>query len=177
MATFNTSKFIPTELTDLSGVLNDLNNHFAVKGYEIKIEDSSLGSFVSLSKGGIFKMVLGMKTSLNVDIKRLAGGIAVEAKVGIFGQQAIPSLIMWFVAWPVLLTQITGLVQQAKLDDEVLDVIEKSIARHEKTAVKAAEAAVVLPAAVQSGKAFCVACGKSIDADSAFCPACGAKQG
>ena len=60
---------------------------------------------------------------------------------------------------------------------EVLDVIEKSVARHEKTAVKAAEAAVVLPAAVQSGKAFCVACGKSIDADSAFCPACGAKQG
>ncbi len=166
MGTFNSTKFIPTELKDISGVVNETREYFASQGYEVNVEDSSYGSFISLSKGGIFKSILGMKTSLNVEIKCLSGGISVEAKVGIFGQQAIPTLIMYFVAWPVALTQISGLVKQAKLDDEVISVIERSIYRHQSGEKASA-----------SENNFCTACGAKIAAGSAFCSSCGAKQG
>ena len=164
MATFNTSKFFSTDLKDIHSIVNDTRDHFVAQGYDVSVEDSSFGSFISLSKGGIFKSVLGMKTSLNVEINCLPGGISVDAQVGIFGQQVVPSLIMLFVAWPVLLTQITGLVQQAKLDDEVLSVIEQAIVRYQGGATYADD------------KEFCVSCGACISAGSAFCPVCGAKQ-
>lgn len=164
MATFNSNKFIPTNLKDLSGVVQLTKQNFETKGYIVNVEDSSYGSFISLTKGGIFKTILGMKTSLNLDVKILSGGISVDAKVGIFGQQLIPSLIMWFVAWPVLLTQITGLVQQANLDDEAINVIE--------TAVKQCENG----APVESGTAFCVNCGSAMPENAAFCSSCGTKQ-
>jgi hypothetical protein len=54
--------------------------------------------------------------------------IAFEAGVGIFGQQAIPTIISMFFFWPVLLTQIWGLIQQSNLDDKAAEIVEKVIA-------------------------------------------------
>ncbi len=165
MAIFNSSKIIYTDLKDLSGVVNDTKEYFQAQGYEVKTESNSIGSFISLSKGGLFKSILGMKTSLNVNLKYLSSGISIEAKVGILGQQIVPSLIMYFVAWPVIITQISGLISQAKLDDEVLDVIERAIKRHESSTVQSS-----------ASSQFCVSCGASIAAGSVFCPSCGANQ-
>ncbi len=170
MSTFNTSKFVTTDLKDLTPVISDVQNQLTAMGYEVRVEDNSFGAFISISKGGIFKSILGMKTSLNVEIKTMQGGILLDAKVGIFGQQVVPSLIMLFVAWPVLLTQITGLVQQSKLDDEVLGIIEQSIYRNQS------KAATTATAQEASESEFCFACGKAIPKNSAFCPSCGTKQ-
>jgi len=163
---FKSSKFISSPVTDLTGVAAAARSHFEAKGYTVEILESSYGYFISLTKGGIFKSVLGLKTSLNIDVKKVSGGVSVDAKVGIFGQQLIPSLIMWFVAWPVILTQITGLVQQAKLDNEAIDVIEEAIRNIEngKSFNTGGE------------KQFCTECGAEIAATALFCSACGTKQ-
>jgi hypothetical protein len=127
MAMFNSQKFIFTKLTNLSEVATITCSYFEAKDYTVGVTDIFNGYMISLSKGGIFKAILGMKTSLNIEIKRQVDGVQVTAKVGIFGQQVVPSLIMWFLAWPVLVTQISGLVAQSKLDNEAVEVIENAI--------------------------------------------------
>jgi len=163
---FNSSRFVPTSLSDLSGVVSTFEMYFQGKGYTVEATESSYGYFISLTKGGMFKSVLGMKTSLNIDVKKIHGGVSMDAKVGIIGQQAIPTLIIMFVAWPVLLTQITGLVQQAKLDNEALDIIENAI-----HAIEGGQST-----GLAGSKQFCTQCGADIAAGSLFCSACGEKQ-
>jgi len=163
MAAFNTTKTISTTLTDLSGVANDVSSRLQAEGYNVSHEQTPDGYFISLSKGGVFKTISGMKTSLNVTMVRVPSGVRVEAKVGIFGQQALPTAISMLIAWPVLITQVIGMIQQSQLDDKVISMIEE--------AIKNAEASRNKP----SG-AFCHACGKEMPADSIFCTECGAKQ-
>ena len=129
--------------------------------------DNMLGNDVqlSLSKGGVFKAVLGLKTSLNVVFSDEGGRIKANATVGIFGKQAIPTMITLFIVWPVLLTQIVGLVKQMNLDGHVMDLVDKAIfylsAEHN------------LKAASENG-VFCPDCGVRISGGK-FCPECGAR--
>ncbi len=89
MSTFNTTRFISTKLSDLSGVSAIVKQHFESQGYMVDAVESSYGCFISITKGGVFKSVLGMKSSLNVDVKKVSGGVSVNAKVGIFGQELV----------------------------------------------------------------------------------------
>lgn len=164
MGTFNSSRFIAAKPLNLAPVASDVENYFSALGYTVKTDMIASGCLISLNKGGVFKSVLGMKTSLNVEIRTVSGGYSADAGVGIFGQQAIPAAITLFIAWPVLITQISGLIRQAKLDDEALDIVERSIRRYESE----------LPA--KGTGAFCVACGSPLPAGSRFCSECGAAQ-
>ncbi|MCL2048702.1 MAG: zinc ribbon domain-containing protein [Defluviitaleaceae bacterium] len=170
---FNSSKFVLTTLTNTYDVMLATKTHFEYKGYTIEATDSSVGFFLSLTKGGLFKSVLGMKTSLNVEVKKAPNGISIEAKVGIFGQQIVPSLIMLLFAWPVLITQIAGLVEQAKLDDEVVDFIENAIRDAERGSLLGTQGQVGI---ASGGGQFCVDCGRNIDIGARFCSVCGAEQ-
>ena len=163
MNIFQAAALIPTEIEDLTPVVSDVQAHFSTLGYQTSVQPSAGGSFISLSKGGVFKAVLGMKSALNITLARVGGGVAVNASVGIFGQQLLPSLITMFVAWPVLISQIMGMVKQSKLDDEAIQVITESIRRHE----------TIAPA--RDG-GFCTTCGAQLPSDAAFCSKCGAKQ-
>lgn len=165
MATFKSEKFIPTSLMDFQMVANDVKAHFEQKDFIVSMNENAMGYFISISKGGIFKAVLGMKTALNIDMKKVPGGVSASAKVGIFGQQLLPSAITLFIAWPVLVTQITGLVSQAKLDNEALDKIEESIRRHETYGSRSAS----------GNSQYCISCGSSIKMGAKFCSECGAR--
>jgi hypothetical protein len=71
-----------------------------------------------------------MKTALNIKIEPVANGTTIEAGVGIFGQQAIPTAITLLVFWPVILAQVWNMAQEAKLDEEALRVAEQSLKAH-----------------------------------------------
>src|ERR687897_28723 len=73
---------------------------------------------------------VGMKTALNIRIEPVANGTTVEAGVGIFGQQAIPTAITLLVFWPVIIAQVWNMAQEAKLDEEALRVAEESLKAH-----------------------------------------------
>jgi ribosomal protein L40E len=71
--------------------------------------------------------------------------------------------------WPVIIPQIWGLIQQAHLDDEAVNLVEQRLAA---CGAPATGAAATPPAQAPH---FCVACGAANPADASFCPHCGAK--
>lgn len=164
MSIFVSEKQIPiTRPVNMKEIGNLVRREYLSKGYLVEVSPSSSGVFISISKGGIFSKVLGMQTALNINVVTVENEVHVKANVGIFGQQAIPTVITLFVFWPVLCTQIIGIVQQAKLDNEVADFIEEII----RTQTDAES---------ENEGIFCCACGHKIGKSVPFCPMCGEKQ-
>lgn len=160
MAIFKTRRTIPVQNVDLQGVADTIARIYRDQDFEVQTEPTAQGCLISLTKGGMFKMVLGMKMALNLKLKILPGALEAEASVGVFGMQVLPTMISMFVTWPVLLTQIWGLVKQSKLDDEVIAAVEEAV----KQQVSAAEP-----------KTFCTKCGAAQDCAAPFCTVCGEK--
>lgn len=130
MSAFSTKRTLFCSTSLLPEMAGSLQEHFERDGYEVNVTELSTGGYdISITKGGVFKAVLGMKTALKITLTPLSDkSIAFEAGVGIFGQQAIPTIISMFFFWPVLLTQIWGLIQQSNLDDKAAEIVEKVIA-------------------------------------------------
>lgn len=169
MATFNTKKQLGGDATLIPEIATKLESYFGSEGYSVDVQNLyNGGSDISVSKGGMFKAVLGMKTALKISLTPNSDGIWFEAGIGIFGQQIIPTLITWYIAWPVLITQIWGMVKQAKLDDKALEIAEQVI--RENSGKKPSNKLI------QAEGSFCSYCGKRIPLDAVFCPSCGKKK-
>lgn len=131
MAGFETIKLIPYTVPDLKPVAKQIVDYYSVQGYETQAMPTiSNGWQVSLAKGGGFKKVLGTQMALNVSLEPRAEGTLAKANIGVFGQQALPTVITAFIFWPILLPQIWGAVQQAKLDDETITLVEKELSTY-----------------------------------------------
>lgn len=132
MSTFSSSKIFRCDLSDLNAIALEVAEHFDKKSYDTTITTIESGGYmVSISKGGMFKSIFGLRTALNVTLEPIAGAIHAKASGGLWGTQTVPALIMLFVAWPVLLTQIWGLIQRSSLDDEALLCVEAAIRAQE----------------------------------------------
>jgi hypothetical protein len=141
MGTFNSSRTVPYQVEDLSPVAQDVMRHFESQDFEVTETHIPTGGVqVSIRKGGTFKAIIGLKTALNIKIEPQANGTRVEAGVGIFGQQAIPTAITLLVFWPVLVAQVWNMAQEARLDEEALRVAEESLKAHSSTAPSEATA-------------------------------------
>ncbi|MGN0187981.1 MAG: zinc ribbon domain-containing protein, partial [Candidatus Cryptobacteroides sp.] len=93
MGTFNTKKTLYGPASVIPEIASAIRDDFSKDGYEVSMDALSSGGYdISITKGGIFKAVLGMKTALKVTILPQDGRIRFEAGVGIFGQQAIPTV-------------------------------------------------------------------------------------
>lgn len=127
---FRTSRFVPLT-TDLSVVGVETLEHFKFGGYEVSGSRTGGGGWhISVQKGEWFRMILGLKTALNISIEPTVGGVQVTAGVGIFEQQIIPTLLTVFVFTPIVFAQIWGIIQQNKLDEEAVSFIEDRIRAH-----------------------------------------------
>ena len=148
--------FIPTIVADISESLK--NEQFEVQSTLL----TSGGADISITKGGVFKAVVGLKTALKVTMTPNGNSsFDAEAGVGIFGQQAIPTAITMLVAWPIMIPQIWGLIEQSKLDEHVLNLIQQSVDRNKLN----------LQVAM-----FCPQCGHKLLAGDKFCGGCGTKM-
>src|SRR5215203_304352 len=135
MGTFNSSKTFPYFVEDVAPVAQDVMLHFENQDYEVtETHIPTGGAQVSIRRGGTFKAIIGMKTALNIKIESQANGTTVDAGVGIFGQQAIPTAITLLVFWPVIIAQVWNMAQEANLDEEALDVAEESLKSHSSKA-------------------------------------------
>ena len=162
MALTDSSRIFPTQVQDIDGIMAYCKEYFERQDYDVTTERYLDGGFISLTKGGIFKTISGMKTGLNITLSKMPGSITASMKIGLFGKQLIPSAIAMLVFWPILIPQIYGLVQQSKLDTEAYSVIETAIRELENSAVY-----------IPSNTAFCVFCGASMPVDADFCISCG----
>ena len=174
MGTFSTKKILYGSTALIPTIANRIQEEFQNDGYEVVMDALSSGGYdISITKGGIFKAVLGMKTALKVTLLPQGSNIHFEAGVGIWGQQAIPTVISMLFFWPVLITQIWGMVEQSKLDDRALALAEQAIAGGTSSSASASSFA-----SAQSGAhKFCTNCGTKTDGTSKFCPECGARLG
>lgn len=190
MALSDSTRTFCTKLKDLSGVEKDFRQHFELNGYTVASEMISSGLFLSITKGGIFQSVVGLKTALNINLKCVDDSIIVSTEVGAFGKQILPSAITLFVAWPVVIPQILGLIRQSKLDEEAYNVIEQAIQKYEDTSIaqggqfctgcgeRLVEGALFCRKCGKkvSEECVCIVCGAQLAAGSVFCIKCGAKQ-
>jgi hypothetical protein len=165
MATFSTKKILYGSTSLIPTIAICIQEEFQNDGYEVVMETLSSGGYdISITKGGVFKAVLGLKTALKVTLLPQGNNINFEAGIGIFGKQIVPLIVMYFIGWPLLLTQIWGLVKQSKLDDKALAIAE--------TIVYAQGNRKELSSNTSEYR-FCTACGaKNLD-NAKFCCGCG----
>lgn len=165
MGTFSTKKILYGSTSLIPTIANRIQEEFQRDGYEVAMDALSSGGYdISITKGGLFKAVLGMKTALKVTLLPQGSSIHFEAGVGIWGQQAIPTVISMLFFWPVLLTQIWGMVEQSKLDDKALEIAKDVIYMNSNSGATSA---------VPSGSKFCTNCGTQNPASANFCSGCG----
>ena len=157
-------KVSPDRIPDMA---RTLEVELRKEGYDTR-NDMLLGGdmVVSLTKGGLFKAIVGMKTALKVELRAEDGNVLAKTSVGIWGHQIVPTVIMLLWFWPVLITQIWGLVQQSRLDTRVMEILAQA-------ADKEPEVIDVPSCEVDPPARFCPECGKPITGN--FCSHCGAK--
>lgn len=167
MATFSTKKILYGATPLIPTIANRISEEFQNDGYEVSMDALSSGGYdISITKGGLFKAVLGMKTALKVTLLAEGQNVKFEASIGIWGQQAIPTVISMLFFWPVLITQIWGMVEQAKLDDKALEIAMDVVCMNKSSNVE-----TVAPDSV--GSKFCTACGTKNTESANFCCGCG----
>ena len=170
MGTYNKRTLLAASASQIPQIEEAIRRDFEIDGFEVNTDVlMSGGRDISVTKGNLFKAVLGMRSALKITLTPQSNGVLFDANVGIYGQQAIPTVISMLFFWPVLITQIWGLVEQAKLDDRALADAEMAIVGG--TANTSSQFANNT-----TGK-FCTNCGTSISGNANFCPECGAKLG
>ena len=168
MGTYNKKKLLAAHSSQINSIAEAIQNDFVRDGFEVNVDTlMSGGKDISITKGNLFKAVLGMRSALKVTLIPQSDGV-LFANVGIYGQQAIPTVISMLFFWPVLITQIWGLVEQSSLDDRALAAAERAIGSG------ASSSAFVYSDNGGTHK-FCTACGAKIFGDAKFCPKCGEK--
>lgn len=176
MGAFNTKTILNGNPSLIPAIADRICQVFAVDGYEINRENLMSGGVdISVTKGGTFKAILGMKTALKITLVPQNNSISFEAGVGIFGQQALPTVISMLFFWPVLLTQIWGLVQQSDLDDKALAAAQAVINENGGNTYAYAASSnggTTPPPVLGSGK-FCTNCGSKLPDNARFCANCG----
>lgn len=168
MGAFNTKTLLQGNPTLIPAIADRIEQSFAADGYQTKRDTLiSGGEEVFVTKGGFFKEILGMRTALKITLIPQNGLISFDAGIGIFGQQFIPTVITWLVAWPVMLTQIWGLVQQAELDDRALEIANTLIDENRGSSDPCE--------AIETDYKFCTNCGTRVANSAKFCHNCGCK--
>jgi hypothetical protein len=181
---FSSQKMIEIILDDLSPIANRLIEHFRSQGYEVLAKQETTGWDVSISKGGIFKMAVGLQTALRIEIRPQLNGTLVTAGIKMLGRRAVPALVARMVYPPALVGQVWGLIRQASLDNEAITVVETELRRHvrlglgridlDSTASATETDTPVLPARVQGSiTTFCTSCGNQLDGSALCCANCG----
>jgi hypothetical protein len=164
MGIFKSQKQIPIGYRSLHNVANDLMLHFRAKDFEVAGEETLSGGWeISIYKGGTLKALLGLKTALKINIEPANNGTLVKAGVGIFGQQVVPSIFTLLLK-PLAVTQVWGIIKQARLDNEAIQVVERSLSARASAVRNAGDAQ------------YCTSCGTEARPTAKFCDGCGSPQ-
>lgn len=177
MGAFNTKTILNGNPYLIPAIADRICQTFAAEGYEINRDNLMSGGVdISVTKGGVFKAIVGMKTALKITLIPQNNCISFEAGVGIFGQQALPTVISMLFFWPVLLTQIWGLIQQSDLDDKALAAAQAVIRENGGSSTYyAGSVPPPIPgnASVSGTGKFCTNCGAKLPDNARFCSNCG----
>lgn len=162
MATFSTTETLIGHPNAIPAMSKTICEYFESEGYSVKEEEGYTGGKeISITEDGMFKALLGLRTALKVSLQPLDETIGFKASAGIFGMQAIPTTITLLLCWPVLLTQIWGLIKQSRLDDKALMIAKSVLSKNNYSGEE------------YTYGSYCHHCGRGIPDGTKFCPHCG----
>ena len=76
MGIFKTSKLLYGNPDFINTIATVIESKFRADGYDVRVEDTyDNGKNIDISKGGVFKRVLGMRTALKVSLSPCDGNI------------------------------------------------------------------------------------------------------
>lgn len=128
MGAFTTKKTLYGSATQIPAIAEKIRSSFAAEGYEVRVENPSTGQEVYITKGGLFKAAVGLRSALKVTMKPSRdGNINFEAGVSIFKQQLVSTIITMCFFSPVVVAQIWGMIKQSKLDEKAVDIAERAL--------------------------------------------------
>ena len=128
MGAFTTKKTLYGNASQIPAVAEQIRQAFAADGYDVRIDNPANGQEVYITKGGLVKAALGLRSSLKVTMKPARdGNINFEAGVSIFKRQFVPTVITMCFFSPVVIAQIWGMIKQSKLDEKAVAVTERAL--------------------------------------------------
>lgn len=128
MSAFTTKKTLYGNVSQIPYVAEQIRQSFAAEGYEVRIENTTTGREVYITKGGLFKAAIGLRSALKVTMSPSRDGhIDFEAGVSVVKQQLVPTLMTMCVFSPIVIAQIWGMIKQSKLDEKAVAIAERAI--------------------------------------------------
>lgn len=114
MGAFKSKKIINGNPSRIPYIAEEIRRSFMSEGFEVRIVDPNKGNEIYITKGGLFKAALGLRSALKVIMKpNREDNIDFEAGISIVKQQLIPTILTVCVFSPVVIAQI---LRQAKAD-------------------------------------------------------------
>lgn len=128
MGAFKSKKIIYGDPSRIPYIAEEIRKSFMSEGFEVRIVDPNRGNEIYITKGGLFKAALGLRSALKVVMKpNREGNIDFEAGISIVKQQFIPILLTVCVFSPVVIAQIWGMIKQSKLDEKAIEIAERAM--------------------------------------------------
>ena len=128
MGAFTTKKTLYGNASQIPSVAEKIRKAFVAEGYEVRIDNPANGQEIYITKGGLFKAALGLRSALKVIMKPSRdGNINFEAGVSVLKQQFVPTVITMCFFSPVVIAQIWGMIKQSKLDEKAVAIAERAL--------------------------------------------------
>ena len=128
MGAFTTKKTLYGNASQIPSVAEKIRKAFVAEGYEVRVDNPDCGQEIYITKGGLFKAALGLRSALKVIMKPSRdGNINFEAGVSVLKQQFVPTVITMCFFSPVVIAQIRGMIKQSKLDEKAVAIAERAL--------------------------------------------------
>lgn len=128
MGAFKSKKIIYGDPSRIPYIAEEIRKSFMSEEFEVRIVDPNRGNEIYITKGGLFKAALGLRSALKVVMKpNREGNIDFEAGISIVKQQLIPTLLTVCVFSPIVIAQIWGMIKQSKLDEKAIEIAERAM--------------------------------------------------
>ena len=128
MGAFTTKKTLYGNASQIPSVAEKIRKAFVAEGYEVRVDNPDRGQEIYITKGGLFKAALGLRSALKIIMRPSKdGNINFEAGVSILKQQFVPTVITMCFFSPVVIAQIWGMIKQSKLDEKAVDIAERAL--------------------------------------------------
>lgn len=128
MGAFTTKKTLYGNASQIPSVAEKIRKAFVAEGYEVRVDNPDRGQEIYITKGGLFKAALGLRSALKVIMKPSRdGNINFEAGVSVLKQQFVPTVITMYFFSPVVIAQIWGMIKQSKLDEKAVAIAERAL--------------------------------------------------
>ena len=128
MGAFTTKKTLYGNCSQIPAVAEQIRQAFVSEGFDVRMENPVHEQVIYISKGGLFKAALGLRSALKITMKPSTdGNIDFKAGISIFKQQLVPTMITMWVFSPIVIAQIWGMIRQSKLDEKAVAIAERAL--------------------------------------------------